>query len=267
MTALTAPAPGGRTAGAFAELTRANARELIRDPRNFFFVLVFPLIFMGLFMFMGMLNPGGGPGGPGGFDPVRSGIPAVLLMAFMSLAFFGTATPLISLRQKGTLRMLGTTPLSRTTFILAQAPVRFAIALGQLAALSAVALATGFLEPSAIGRLLVTCALGLAMLFAVGYLVAARMRNPELANGLLALVMPVTLMLSGVFLPMEIFPEGLRSVAGHLPTTYFADALRQDLVGVAGGPIVTAWLVMAGVAVAAAAAAVALFSWTDGEKR
>ncbi|GIH89442.1 ABC transporter permease [Planobispora siamensis] len=264
MTALTAVPDTGRRPGAFAELTRANARELIRDPRSFFFVLVFPLVFMAMFLFMGTLNPADGGGG---FDPMRAGIPAVLMMAFMSLAFFGTATPLISLRQKGTLRMLGTTPLSRTTFILAQAPVRFAIAIGQLAALSAAALATGFLEPSAIGRLLVTCALGLAMLFAVGYLVAARMRNAELANGVLALAMPVLLMLSGVFLPLDILPGTVRAVAEHLPTTYFADALRQDLVGVAGGPIVIAWLVMAGVAVAASAAAVALFSWTDGEKR
>ncbi|GAA3422849.1 ABC transporter permease [Streptosporangium sandarakinum] len=262
MTAVTPPAAGGRP-GAFAELTRASARELVRDPKSFFFVLVFPLLFMAMFLFMGTLNPSEG----GGFDPVRSGIPVVLMMAFMSLAFFGTATPLITMRQQGTLRMLGTTPLRRTTFILAQAPVRLAIALVQLAVMSAAALATGFLQPSAIGRLLVTCALGLVMLFAAGYLVAARMRNAELANGVLALAMPVLLMLSGVFLPMEILPEAVRTVAGHLPTTYFADALRQDLTGVAGGPVVTSWLVMAGVALVAAAGAVSLFSWTDGEKR
>ncbi|MEU6738733.1 ABC transporter permease [Streptosporangium sandarakinum] len=262
MTAVTPSAAGGRP-GAFAELTRASARELVRDPKSFFFVLVFPLLFMAMFLFMGTLNPSEG----GGFDPVRSGIPAVLMMAFMSLAFFGTATPLIMMRQQGTLRMLGTTPLRRTTFILAQAPVRLVIALVQLAVLSAAALATGFLQPSAIGRLLVTCALGLVMLFAAGYLVAARMRNAELANGVLALAMPVLLMLSGVFLPMEILPEAVRTVAGHLPTTYFADALRQDLTGVAGGPVLTSWLVMAGVALAAAAGAVSLFSWTDGEKR
>ncbi|MBG0827787.1 ABC transporter permease [Planomonospora sp. ID67723] len=264
MTSLTSPPARVRESGAFAELAKANARELVRDPKNFFFVLVFPLIFMALFLFMGTLNPADGAGD---FDPMRAGIPAVLLMAFMSLAFFGTATPLISLRQKGTLRMLGTTPLNRTVFILAQAPVRFAIALGQLAALSTVALATGFLEPSAIGRLLISCVLGLAMLFALGYMVAARMRNPELANGVLALVMPVLLMFSGVFLPMEIFPETVRAVAERLPTSYFADALRQDLVGVPGGSIVTAWLVMAGVAIVAATVAVTLFSWTDGEKR
>ncbi len=339
----------------FSHLVRTNSRELFRDGKTAFFVLIFPLFFMAMFLGMGLLTSGGsyhvavapGPGQhqlvdrlnhvsgltvkeldqalpdqprtlggydaivqteqgrpvvtvdagkfgvvrgmrdaldngqavsarsvfrtPDGgvpFDPVKASLPTALFIALMSAAFFGTATPLIGLRQRGTLRMLGTTPLQRQTFILAQAPVRLGLVMAQVVVVGAIAAACGFLSLGDALPVLVSGLLGALMLFGFGYLVAARMRNAEVANGLLAVLMPVTMLFSGLFLPMSLMPGALRAVAQALPTTYLVDALSHAFTGAPSQHgLAVDWLVLAGSAVLLALLAARLFSWDQGEEK
>jgi ABC-2 type transport system permease protein len=340
---------------AFRQLVLTNGRELLRDGRTAFFVLLFPLFFVALFAGMGQLVGGGTyhiavgsgqaqqvlvhqldqvngfivtplhqqppmpprtlggydaliqvaggrsvatvdpskfgavkglraalaaagfhgsgavlrtPDGSAPFDPLKASLSTFLLIALMSGAFFGTATPIIALRQKGTLRMLGTTPLRRRTFILAQMPVRLAIVAIQLAVLVIVAAALGFLPLADMGLVLITGLLGAVMFFGFGYVVAARMRSAEVANGLLALLMPIVLLFSGLFLPMDLMPGVLRAISSGLPTTYLADALGHFFTGAASAHgIAVDWGVLAGAAVIFAALATRFFSWDQKEAR
>lgn len=207
-----------------------------------------------------------GPDGEPAFDPFRFGLPAVLILAFASLALFGTAIPLISLRARGTLRHLGMTPLSRATFLLAQAPARLLIALVQLAVMATIAGVTGFLEPSAILTLLATSVVGLAMLFSLGYLAAGLLHNEELATTTLGMLMPLVLMFSGVLLPLSLMPDAIASAARFSPFTYLGDALRIDLVGSEGSySRLTSYTVMAATAVVVTAIASRIFEWDQGE--
>lgn len=350
-----------RVAGpAFRQMVRTNSRELFRDGKTAFFALVFPLLFLAMFLALGTLAAGGtyriavtsatehpavlenlkrpdgfraeawkesgppergdlggfdaivSPAGPAGseaaatvvvdpgkfgalkdirsalsrsgideddvrfstpdggapFDPLKAALPTGLLMALMSVAFFGTATPLIALRTRGTLRLLGTTPLSRMTFVLAQAPVRLALVAVQLLALGAVAVAMGFLPLAGTLRLMVSGFLGAVMLFSFGYLIAARMRNAEVVNGLLGLLMPVVLFTSGLFLPLDLLPSVVGDLSAVLPTTYLVDALNHDLNEAASThTLLTDWsVVLAGAAVCGGLAA-RLFRWDQGEDR
>ncbi|MDH6705284.1 ABC-2 type transport system permease protein [Kitasatospora sp. MAA19] len=208
------------------------------------------------------------PDGGVPFDPVKASLPTVLFIALMSAAFFGTATPLIGLRQRGTLRMLGTTPLKRRTFILAQAPVRLGLVMAQVVVVGTIAAICGFLAPGDALPVLVSGLLGALMLFGFGYLVAARMRNAEVANGLLAVLMPVTMLFSGLFLPMELMPGPLRAVSQAFPTTYLVDALSHAFTGAPSlHGLAVDWLVLAGSAVLLALLAARLFSWDQGEER
>ncbi|MFI1799333.1 ABC transporter permease [Streptomyces sp. NPDC020379] len=343
---------------AFTQLVRANSRELFRDGKTIFFVLLFPLLFVAMFIGIGLLNTGGSykmavtparnqqeivrelshssgfkaepwhrkslpengdlagydaivhpsatagdralvvvdsakfgalkgirsalghsgisaskvdfrtPDGGKPFDPIRISLPTALLMALMSMAFFGTATPLIALRARGTLRLLGTTPLRRRTFVLAQAPVRLALVAVQLVVLGAIAVGLGFLPAVDAARVLGTGFLGAVMLFAFGYLVAARMRNAEVANGLLAVLMPLVLFASGLFLPLDLLPSVVRDVSKALPTTYLVDALTHDLTGAPSTYGLTLdWLVLLAGAVLFGGLAARLFSWDQGEER
>ncbi|MCX4731506.1 ABC transporter permease [Streptomyces sp. NBC_01363] len=340
---------------AFRQMVKTNSRELFRDGKTAFFTLVFPLLFLAMFLGLGTLTAGSSyrmavisaseqtapidnlkkvdgfhvekwkkaepprtgdlagydaivsvtstsatvvidpgkfgalknlrsalsdsgiseartsfttPDGGAPFDPLKAALPTGLLMALMSIAFFGTATPLIALRARGTLRLLGTTPLSRMTFVLAQAPVRLALVAAQLVILGVVAVWMGFLPLAGTLRLMGTGLLGAVMLFAFGYLIASRMRNAEVVNGLLGLLMPLILFSSGLFLPMDMLPSVAETVSNALPTTYLVDALNHDLNAAASAHSLTVdWLILLAGAIIFGGLAARLFRWDQGEGR
>ncbi|GLW13736.1 hypothetical protein Stsp01_04790 [Streptomyces sp. NBRC 13847] len=340
---------------AFRQMVKTNSRELLRDGKTAFFTLVFPLLFLAMFLGLGTLTAGssyrvavisasqqaapivelqkvngfhveawkkekpprsgdlagydaivsvtatsatvvidpgkfgalkdlrsalsdGGiseahmhfttPDGGAPFDPLKAALPTGLLMALMSIAFFGTATPLITVRARGTLRLLGTTPLSRMTFVLAQAPIRLALVGAQLVVLGVVAVWMDFLPIAGTLRLMGTGLLGAVMLFAFGYLIASRMRNAEVVNGLLGLLMPLVLFSSGLFLPMDMLPSAAETISKALPTTYLVDALNHDLNAAASAHSLTAdWLILIAGAIVFGGLAARLFRWDQGEQR
>lgn len=207
-----------------------------------------------------------GPDGEEPFEPVRFGIPAVLILAFASLALYGTAIPIIQLRERGTLRLLGVTPLSRMTFLLAQAPARLAIALIQLLVMGTVAALTGFLNVVQLAGLAATLFLGLAMLFSLGYLFAGLLRDSESSSLVLGTLLPIVLFLSGIFLPLQLLPAVLQDISRFIPLTYFGDALRSDLVGFDGEfARWVSYLAMGGTAVIGTLLATRTFRWDQGE--
>lgn len=329
---------------ALTELVAANTRELLRDGKTMFFVLLFPLFFLALFWFIGhttdaeaatpvvsmvqdqpqlteqlhelgiqvvpdtaqantvisvheeaatvtlasqdqpawhavvqalrdtgmartdiqVLTDQGAPV----LDPLRTSLASILMVSFLSLAFLGTAVPLVSLRGAGTLRLLGTTPVKRSTFVLAQSPARFGLGLMQLSIIVAVTGYLGYLDLASLPRLLGTALLGLVMLFALGYLIGSRASNPEATTMIVSLLLPAALMLSGAVIPLQVFPEQLVQIMQWLPTTLLANALSADLVG--SNPelgVGISWAVMATVTGVAALGAVKIFRWDQGATR
>jgi ABC-2 type transport system permease protein len=176
--------------------------------------------------------------------------------------------PVVGQRGKGILRVLGTTPLKRSTYIAAQSPARLIIGVLQLAIVVVVTAVLGYLRPSAIPGLVVTALLGLAMLFAIGYLIGSRARNPESTTTVVSLLIPVALMLSGSIFPLTMFPQAFADAVQWLPTTVLAKALSVDLVGADTGIASWAyWLYLAGVGIVAAVLAGLAFRWDQGEQR
>lgn len=200
------------------------------------------------------------------YDPIKSSIPAVLVTAFASLAFFGTATPIIQLRRQGTLRLLGTTPLPKLTFLGGQLLPRLAIALVQMAVMFLIAHRLGFLITEQLPELVLSSFLGLMMFFAFGYLIGGILNSPEVASGVLAPVLPLLLIFSGIFIPLELMPASLAGVAKYIPVTYLGDAIGQTMVGTdAIFPLTTSYVVMFATAAVLTVATAATFRWDLGE--
>lgn len=195
-------------------------------------------------------------------DPKRFAIPGALVYGIGSLAMFGIAAPMVGMRQRGVLRLIGASPVSRLTFLLAQVPARLGLALVMIIAAHIAAMVQEPIPTWNLMAALGTSLLGFMMLSSVGYLVGGTMTSSEGATNLLAFLLPVSLMLSGVFIPLEIMPDWFQTLSYFVPLTYLGDSLRQLLVG--AEPLVSLWVdyvAMVGTTVFLTFLAVRYFKW------
>ncbi|HEX5545783.1 MAG TPA: ABC transporter permease [Ktedonobacterales bacterium] len=190
-------------------------------------------------------------------------VPGILAMALMQLGLFGTATPLVTLRQEQVLRRLGATPLPRWYLLASQVLLRLTIALVQTGLI--LALSVWVFNVQIQGNILAL--LGLVVLGAItfvslGYLVAAISKTVDAANGITSAVNFPMMFLSGIFFPLAALPLFLTPIVRALPLTYLGDALRQIMTG--GTPAFPMWIdlaVMVGWILVCSLLAVRLFKW------
>lgn len=200
-------------------------------------------------------------------DLLRANLATIAALGFMALTFMGTAVPVVTMRERGTLRLLGTTPLRKLTFIAAQTPARAAAGLIVAVIVIAGSLVMGYTGVGGVLRLLVSFVLGLAMFFAFAYLLASRSRNTELINSIAVLVPIVVMFASGDVFPKQILPDWLAAALDWLPTSWFVQAASADLVGSPSMlPVPVLWLMMTGCTVVIALLAARLFVWDDRER-
>src|SRR6185312_927698 len=190
-------------------------------------------------------------------------VPGILAMALMQLGLFGTATPLVTLRQEQVLRRLGATPLPRWHLLASQILMRLTIALVQTGLI--LALSVWVFKVQIQGNILALIGLvilGAVVFISLGYLVAAISKTVDAANGITSAVNFPMMFLSGIFFPLAALPVFLAPVVRALPLTYLGDALRQVLTG--GSPAFSIWLdvaVLAAWTLACSLLAVRLFKW------
>jgi len=201
-------------------------------------------------------------------DILRINLGAVLVLGIMAIVFMGTSVPLVALRRRGTLRLFGTTPLKRMTFILAQSPVRLALALAEALVIVAVAWGQGYIESFNVLRLLVTLVLGIGMLFAFAFLLASRSTNDELTTQLCGFIPVIIVLTSGTVIPIYGLPEWVQALFNAVPTTWFLQAVSADIAGTEPfASVYLLWAMMAAVGVGVALLAARVFRWDQGEER
>lgn len=200
-------------------------------------------------------------------EPFRFGVPGVLIMALSSLALFGTAAPLIKLRERGTLQLLRTTPLSPLSFLLAQAPARLAIAGGQIFAIATLCVALGYTEANNLLLALLSATLSAMLFFAFGFFIGGVVRRSEVFSAVSGGLLPVVLMVSGVLIPLSVLPEGIARVAKLIPLTYLGDVIRHDFIATPMEHSRTlSYLIMTGATALLVALSARTFSWREGSR-
>ncbi|MGI8928000.1 MAG: ABC transporter permease, partial [Candidatus Limnocylindrales bacterium] len=158
-------------------------------------------------------------------------VPSILAMALMQLGVFA-AIPLVAQREKGILKRLNATPLSRSTLVASNVLMRLLIAIMQTVIIVGIGVVA--FGVTVIGSLFVVAGfivLGAVTFLALGYVIAAYARTEESANALTSVVQFPLMFLSGIFFPIDFMPDWLQPVASIMPLTYLGDALRQTMVG------------------------------------
>ncbi|MCF3121200.1 ABC transporter permease [Streptomyces arenae] len=244
------------------ELALMHGRELVRDPKYFYFALFFPFGMLAIFLGLGLAMPkdSGAP------DFLQLVFPMAIFLAVTSAALTVTAGPLASLRTKGTLRLLGTTPVGRARLVFTHMFARVLMVTAQAAVLLTLAAVLGKVEPSRLPALFGIALLGLAMFGGIGYLIGGRLSSPDAATNVGTLVQLAALFLSGLAFPLELMPDAVRTTLGLLPTSFFADLMLTQMSE--GEPTHPAWLsVLVVVATTAVVVTLAVrtFKWDQGE--
>lgn len=197
------------------QLYLLHVREMLRNRSYSVFVVAFPFGMMGMFMLMNLVL-GQQPDAPD-FSPTI--VPMAVFLAVTGVALTMTAGPIAGYREHGTLRVLGTTPVSRREFIVSHLVVRALASFVLAAAVIVVGAAVGLVPWDSIWRLVPAVIGGLAVFLGLGYLVGGLVSSGQLATNLSTLIQVSALFLSGAAVPYSIMPAGVVTVLGWLPTS------------------------------------------------
>jgi ABC-2 type transport system permease protein len=193
-------------------------------------------------------------------EPVDYLAPAVLALAVMSNAMVSLGIGTGFERHYGVLKRLGAAPLGRPRWVGAKITSVLVVLAVQWVVLVAAALLIGWSPPgSGWAPAVLAALLGTAAFGGLGLLMAGTLPGPATlagANGFYV----VLLLTGGMVVPLDELPPAVATVAKVLPAAPLTEVMTGSLIegrSVAGW----AWPVLATWALAAPAAAAALFRW------
>lgn len=208
---------------------RRQMRFSLRMPQWLFFALVQPVMYLALFG--PLLKPlTGTPGFPAS-DPWRFFVPGLIVQ----LGIFGVLYAgfgLVDQIRFGVIDRMRVSPVARSAILLGQVLRDVTVMAGQTIILTVAAIPFGLhltWQAVVVGLVMVSLlATGFASL---SYGVAMLMKDEEPLIGLLNLVGPPLLLLSGILLPMSFGPSWLRTLARINPVSHVVDGLRAAFRG------------------------------------
>lgn len=223
--------------------TRMELLLSLRRAEGVLITMIVPVILLIFFASIGLK--------PDGYeDPIDFLLPGMLALAVMSAGLVSLSIRTAYERNYGVLKRLGSTPLSRPTLIGAKILSTVAIQVIQIAILVGIAVVGYGWRPSgAFFGALLALLLGTVVFAGLGLLMAGALRAETtlaLANALYI----GFLLLGGIVWPVEEMPGLLSIPARLLPSSAFADALRETLSAQPTLPwvnflILVAWSILA----------------------
>lgn len=159
-------------------------------------------------------------------------LPGILAMAILQLGLFGSFQ-FLNLREKGIIRGLGVTPLSRSVILSSEILMRLIIALIQTILI--ILLGKWLFGVQITGNLLQVFGIviiGALSFISLGYMLITFANSMESGRGIVQVVQFPMLFLSGIFFPVEFFPSYIKPIIKALPLTYLGNALREVMVGI-----------------------------------
>jgi len=162
-------------------------------------------------------------------------LPGILGMNMMFSCLFGVGYVVVRYRKSGFLRRLSATPVTAMEFGAAQILSRLLLTVSVSSLVYAVlALLVPFRNEGNPLLLLLIAVAGALSMIALGFLMAARFKSEELANGVINIASWPMMLLSGVWFSLEGAPAWLRFAAEALPLTQMLNAARAVMLDGAG---------------------------------
>ena len=157
-------------------------------------------------------------------------VPGVIAMSVMVLSLFGTVNLNTELRQKGVIRKLSTTPITRTDWILSNMLYQFILAVLSTMAMLLVSYAVFRVSLRINVWLPVFIVLDVFAFVGIGMILTRFAKEAESAAAAANAISFPMMFLSGSFFPLEMMPGFMRTVARMLPLYYVNEGLRASMV-------------------------------------
>jgi oleandomycin transport system permease protein len=222
-------------------LVRRNALQIKQDPESMFDVLLMPVIFTLLFVYVF----GGAISGKGNQQEyVNYVIPGLMAMMGMNIAM-AVGTGVNDDFKKGVMDRFRSMPIARSSVLIA----KIVVEIGRMLVATTILLAMGFLlglqiHTSVLG---LAAAVGLSMAFGASLmwifiLLGLTMKTAQAVQGVAMLVLMPLQFGSSIFAPPTTMPGWLQSFTDYNPLSNLADAAR-NLIN--GGPVAeSVWMTL-----------------------
>ncbi len=169
--------------------------------------------------------------------------PTTIVLGMATMAVFLLPVALGGDRERGILRRLSTTPAHPGTLVAAHLAVQLVVV--TVATVTAVLigmLAFPLPLPESLGWFVVSFALGASSLLALGLLIGSVAPTASTGQGIGMLLYFPLQFFAGVYIPLEVMPDGIRTVSRYTPAGAAVQALSDSWTG--STPETTSLLVM-----------------------
>jgi len=157
-------------------------------------------------------------------------VPGIIAMSVMTSSLSGAVNVNAQLRQKGVIRKLSTTPITRTDWILSNILYQFILSVISTIAILLVSYAVFDVSLQINAWLLVFIVLEVFAFAGIGMILTRVAKEAESAVAAANVIMFPMMFLSGSFFPLEMMPGFLQTFARILPLYYVNEGLRASMV-------------------------------------
>ncbi|KJK51025.1 ABC transporter permease [Lentzea aerocolonigenes] len=236
-----------------ATMVRRNLKRMIRYPSMTFQLLIMPVVFLLLFVYVFGGTLGAGIGGPTGgrAEYLNYVTPTIILMA-ITAAVQGTSISIAMDMTEGIVDRFRTMAIARVSVLTGHVIGSLVQTVLAMTFVFGVAVAIGFRPQANFVEWLALAGLLIAMAFALIWFSAALGLASKTVEGSSNIGLPLILLpfFGNGFVPTDSMPAALRWFAEYQPFTPFIDALRGLLMGTPignSGYIAFGWCVVIGV--------------------
>jgi ABC-2 type transport system permease protein len=240
--------------------TRYELLTFARNRQARFFTALLPVIFLVIFVSVF----GNSHVGPEQIKASTYYVPGIAALAVLTASFSNLVISITAQREMGVLKRRRATPVPAVVLVGARALTAFVVS----ALVTAIVVAIGrvaygvHIDPSAIGALVLSIAVGSLALACLGYAVSSGINSADAAQPVvLAITLPLSF-ISGVYIPSVRLPSELQQIAQVFPLQHLVAAMSRGFLpgssGVAWGDlsVIAAW------GVAGLVLALNRFRWT-----
>jgi ABC-2 type transport system permease protein len=168
----------------------------------------------------------------GGYSPFDIYVPILMCFSIAIIAFTYLPGPLVSYRELGILRRLSTTPVPAYWVLAAQIVVQTVLMVVTLFLVVTVSIVFfGISIPKSPAAMVLSIALCMAALFAIGLTIAALARTSGVARGLMAAALYPMMFFSGLYYPVQLMPVFIQDISNYSPLGAAVKAISDSWVG------------------------------------